>query len=140
MSYMTATLTFRPKDPTTLARLEQRAKRSRMPKTALADRYVEEGLDMDSYPGIVFRDGPAGRRAGVAGGPDVWQVIEVFLDESRDVSRTARYLDLRQGLVEAAVAYYADRRDEVDEWITANRQLLDDGEAAFLRRQAVKDG
>jgi hypothetical protein len=25
--------------------------------------------------GIVFRDGPAGRRAVVIGGPDVWEVI-----------------------------------------------------------------
>ena len=30
---------------------------------------------MDDHPGIVFRDGTAGRRAGLAGGPDVWEVI-----------------------------------------------------------------
>lgn len=27
---------------------------------------------MDEHPGIVFRSGPAGRRAGLAGGPDIW--------------------------------------------------------------------
>ncbi len=30
---------------------------------------------MDEHPGIVFRDGPTGRRAALAGGPDVWEVI-----------------------------------------------------------------
>lgn len=27
------------------------------------------------HPGIVFRPGPTGRRAGLAGGPDVWEVV-----------------------------------------------------------------
>jgi hypothetical protein len=135
---VTQTLTFRPKDPTTLVRLEQRARRAQIPKTALADRYVEEGLAMDAYPGIVFRDGPDGRRPAVVGGPDVWQVIEVFIDEGRDIRATAKYLDLRPGLLEVAVAYYADHPPEVDEWIATNHRLLDEAEAAFRRRQAVE--
>ena len=31
---------------------------------------------MDDHPGIVFRDGPTGRRAGLAAGPAVWEVID----------------------------------------------------------------
>jgi hypothetical protein len=31
---------------------------------------------MNAHPGIVCRDGPAGRRPGVVGGPDVWEVIQ----------------------------------------------------------------
>lgn len=30
---------------------------------------------MEDHPGVIFRDGPAGRRAGLVGGPDVWEVI-----------------------------------------------------------------
>ena len=30
---------------------------------------------MAEHPGIVFRDGPTRRRAAVAGGPDVWEII-----------------------------------------------------------------
>lgn len=30
---------------------------------------------MEAHPGIVFRDGPSGRRAGLAAGPDVWEVV-----------------------------------------------------------------
>ena len=93
---------------------------------------------MDTYPGIVFRDGPAGRRPAVLGGPDVWEVIQVFLVEDRDVSGTAENLGLRPGLVDAAVAYYADNQDAIDEWIEANRTMMDEAAAAFDRQQAVK--
>jgi len=31
--------------------------------------------DGAKYPGILLRDGPAGQRAALAGGPDVWEVI-----------------------------------------------------------------
>ncbi len=44
-------------------------------RASVAARYVDEGLRMDEHPGIVFRDGPAGRRASVIGGPDVWEVV-----------------------------------------------------------------
>lgn len=141
MSYvMGQTLTFRPKSPKTLARLEQRAKLAGIPKTALADRYVEEGLTMDAHPGIVFRDGPAGRRPGLVRGPDVWEVIQVLLDEGGDVKATAENLRLRPGLVEAAVSYYADNREEIDDWIETNRQMMDEAEAAYRRRQAISKG
>jgi hypothetical protein len=43
--------------------------------SAAANLLVDEGLRTDEYPGVVFRDGPTGRRAGLAGGPDVWEVI-----------------------------------------------------------------
>jgi hypothetical protein len=109
-----------------------------MPKTALADRYVEEGLAMDTYPGIVFRDGPAGRRPAVLGGPDVWEVIQVFLAEDRDTRATSDNLRLRPGLVEAAVAYYADNQETIDAWIEANRMLMEEAAATFARQQAVK--
>lgn len=135
---MTRTITLRPRGSKTLARLEQRARLIRVPKTVLADRYVEEGLAMDTYPGIVFRDGPSGRRPAVIGGPDVWEVIQVFLAEDRDTGATSDNLKLRPGLVEAALAYYADNQAVVDDWIETNRMMMDDAAAAFQRRQAIK--
>lgn len=139
MSYnVRQTITLRPRGSKTLARLEQRARLTRMPKTALADRYVEEGLAMDTYPGIVFRDGPSGRRPAVIGGPDVWEVIQVFLAEDRNIRATSENLNLRPGLIEAAVAYYADNQEAVNEWIEANRTLMDEAAAAFDRQRAIK--
>src|SRR5215472_9110174 len=139
VSYIVArTITLRPKGPKTLARLEQRARLTNVPKTALADRYVEEGLAMDTYPGIVFRDGPSGRRPAVLGGPDVWEVIQTFLAEDRDTRATSENLQLRPGLMEAALAYYADNQEEIDEWIGANRMMMEEAAAAFDRQQAIR--
>lgn len=138
LSYKVAqTVTFRPKSSRTVSRLEQRAKATGIPKTVLANRYVEEGLKMDAHPGIVFRDGPAGRRAGVVGGPDVWEVIEVLKDNRGSLKATAQYLGLRPGLVASAASYYAENRDEIDDWIKENRRLLAAAEVAFRRRQSI---
>ena len=44
-------------DPITVARLKQRAQDTHAPQTALAERYIEEGLRHDEHPLIYFRDG-----------------------------------------------------------------------------------
>jgi hypothetical protein len=41
---------------------------------------------MDDRLGIVFRDGPMGRRAGLAAGPDVWEVIAAMRSTGRSRS------------------------------------------------------
>ena len=43
--------------------------------SAAANLLVDEALRMSEHPGVVFRDGPTGRRAALAGGPDVWEVV-----------------------------------------------------------------
>lgn len=59
-------------------RLAERLRlRSRAAGESLSDRlrrYAEEGARRDEHPMITFRDGPTGRRAGLVGGPDVWEV------------------------------------------------------------------
>jgi hypothetical protein len=42
--------------------------------TALVTAVLDEGLKIGRFSGIVYRDGPTGRRAGLAAGPDVWEV------------------------------------------------------------------
>ena len=93
---------------------------------------------MDTYPGIVFRDGPSGRRPAVLGGPDVWEVIQTFIAEDRDPQATSENLNLRPGLIGAALAYYADNQEEIDEWIEANRIMMDEAAATFDRQQAIR--
>jgi hypothetical protein len=46
-----------------------------MSLSSAANRLVDEALRMSEHPGIVFRPGPTGRRAGLVGGPDVWEVV-----------------------------------------------------------------
>ena len=85
----------------------------------------------DSHVGIVFREGPAGRRAGVVGGPDVWEIIGALRTapekgEARVTALAAR-LGLSEGQVRTAVRYYGEYPDEIDAWIAAN-----DAESAAL--------
>jgi uncharacterized protein (DUF433 family) len=114
------------------------SRRRGIPKTSIAEQYLEEAVRMADHPGIVFRDGPAGRRAALAGHRlDVWQVIETVQQEGGDVETAAEYLSVSPGLVGAAVGYYADYRDEIDEWIARNTAAATEAEAAWRRRQAA---
>jgi hypothetical protein len=51
-------------------RLQRQAAVEGISERALLERLVREGLDAVHYPGIVYRDGPTGRRAGLAVGPE----------------------------------------------------------------------
>lgn len=124
-------------DPETRLALEREAARRGQAKTALAETFVREGVRMAAHPGVVFRDGPAGRRAGLVRGPDVWEVITVWQAEGRDREATAANLDLSPGVIDVALGYYADYRAEVDAWIESNWQQSEEGEAAWRRRQAL---
>ncbi|HKA10259.1 MAG TPA: hypothetical protein VKI99_07300 [Candidatus Dormibacteraeota bacterium] len=92
---------------------------------------------MAIHPGIVFRDGPAGRRAGLVSGPDVWEVIMVWSDSGRNIHDSAAALNLPVGLVNVAVGYYADHKAEIDGWMEQNRRMGEEAEAAWRRREAL---
>ncbi|HEX9549875.1 MAG TPA: hypothetical protein VF971_02135 [Candidatus Limnocylindrales bacterium] len=112
--------------PDTSARLERRAAETGETYTALAERFIDEGLRRIDHPGIDFVDEPAGRRARVVGtGLGVWEVIEVVRANGGSIDRAAEYLDIRASLVAAAVAYREDYPAEIDGWIERNRELAD---------------
>src|ERR1051325_882899 len=85
-------------DSAVISRLKQRSEAAGTNKSRLAERYVDEGTRMDEHPGIVFREGPTGRRAALAGGPDVWELVFTLKSgEARGeeaISATAELLDL----------------------------------------------
>lgn len=125
--------------PQTLARLDVGARRRGEAKARTAERLIDEGLRMEDHPGIVFRDGPAGRRAALAGGPDVWEIIETLkgtgLSGEHAIAATAEWGALTRAQVHAAVRYYADFREEVDDRIAHNSQEADRQRAASIRAQ-----
>jgi uncharacterized protein (DUF433 family) len=122
----------------TLQRLVAQARRRGVPKTRVAEQYLEEAVRMADHPGIVFRDGAGGRRAALAGHRlDVWQVIETVRQESGSVEAAAEYLRISPGLVGAAVGYHADNRAEIEDWIQRNAAMAQETEEAWRRRQAA---
>lgn len=113
-------------DASVIGRLERRGARAGLNKSRLAERYIDEGMRMEDHPGIVFRDGPTGRRAGLSGGPDVWEVIAAVrasgLDGEEALASTAEWTNLAPAQVRSALRYYAEYRDEIDERIARNAE------------------
>jgi uncharacterized protein (DUF433 family) len=137
MNYMSHPLSVRLNDAT-IARLDRHAHRMHLAPRTLAQRYVEEGLRMDEHPLIRFAEGPAGRRARLAGtGKDVWEVIATVRDNGGDAAETARYLEIPLGLVQAAITYYGTYQNEIDQWIQANEQEAAETHAAWTAGQAA---
>jgi hypothetical protein len=120
----------------TLERLDRRADADGTSRSSLIQRYVSEGIEMDEYPGVVFRSGPAGRRPGLAAGPDIWEVVSVYRS-FRDLERTAGWLDQQRTAVEAALRYYEAHRDTIDEWIRRNEEAAEAAERIARARQAA---
>jgi hypothetical protein len=109
-------------------------------------RLVDEGLRMEEHPGVVFRDGPAGRRAGLIGGPDVWEVISVLRDAGRNGSphdallTTAEWLGLTEAQVRTAEGYYAAHPDDVDALLAANAAAMEQAQRADATRLRLYRG
>ena len=107
---------------------EQLRLRARAAGESLSDRlrrYAEEGTRRDEHPLITFRDGPAGRRAGLIGGPDVWEVVmwlEDLAGETDPVATFAGETDLMRPQIEAAVRYRDAYPDEVTARIDLHRR------------------
>jgi uncharacterized protein (DUF433 family) len=125
----------------TLERLDRASRRAGTTRSDLAKTLIEEGLRMQAHPGIVFRPGPAGRRPALARGPDVWQVMNTFLNpgegENAEVDYVADFLALTPDDVKIAIRYYADYKDEVDAWMRENDEIADESEASWRREQEI---
>jgi hypothetical protein len=87
-------------------------------------RYAEEGSRRDEHPLITFRDGPTGRRAGVVGGPDVWEIVmwlEDLAEEEDPVSALTADQGLPRPLIDAAMRYRDAYPEEVEARIALHR-------------------
>lgn len=123
----------------TRQRLDQRARETGGQPTTLAERYIEEGLRRDDHPLVYFRDGAAGRRAAIIGSRlSVADVVATMRQNNNLVEETAFILNLPPAKVEAAISYYADYRDEVDDWIARSEEAAARAEEAFKRSQEVR--
>jgi len=99
----------------TLRAIEQLGSEEGLDFSATANQLLEEAVRMRRCPGIVFTQGPSGRRATVAGtGLDVWEIIATYQRLGRNERRLRRAYDwLTEPQLRAALAY-AQYPDEVD--------------------------
>jgi hypothetical protein len=110
--------------------LDARSEHLGQSKARVAERLIEEGLRTEELPGIVFRSGPTGRRAGVAGGPDVWEIardLKLAAGEgaSDPIGAVARASGLDPSMVALAASYYAAYPDDIEERIRMNEQAAE---------------
>jgi hypothetical protein len=138
---MTAPLSIR-FSPSLLGRLRHRAHATTGATVAgLAQRLIDEGLRMADHPGVIFKDGPAGRRAALAYGPDVWEVIK-FLREVDErgpaaIDAAAEVLAVDASRISVAVSYYGDFQEEIDAEITEADEASERAEAAWRVQQQL---
>lgn len=85
---------------------------------------LTEGVRMRRVPGIVFGDGPTGRRAVVAGsGIDVWEVIATWQEGGRDFEQLRRNYDwLSEAQLRAALRYYDLYSEEIEARLERERR------------------
>ncbi len=120
----------------TVARLKRRARDTHSPQTALAERYIEEGLRRDEHPLVHFRDGESGRRPSLLGTRlDVADVMATIGQNGNSVEAAADYLEIPVEHVDACLRYYADYKDEIDAWIERSHAIAERERERWQRRQ-----
>lgn len=95
-------------DRALLERLRRAAASRDTTASGLAQRLIDEGLRSQEFPGVVFRDGPSGRRAALAAGLDVWEIVAALRDSDERgeaaISTVAADLSLTTGATRVALA------------------------------------
>lgn len=122
--------------------LAQYVHRTGQTKSSVVNTAVDEWLRMQAHPRVRFVAIETGeRRATLVDGPQVWTVAETWLAHE-PAERSAEIVADAAGipvlLVEAALAYWADHREEIDGVLGRHRAAQDDALAAWERRQALK--
>lgn len=109
--------------------------------TELIERFVREGLASAAHPGIVFKPGPSGRRAALAGGPDVWEIAaalrHVAGSEAARIAALAEQFGIHERQVVIALNYAAAHRDEVEARVRANDRALEEAERVAVERERL---
>ena len=92
---------------------------------------------MERHPGIVFRPGPAGRRAGLMSGPDVWEVVRAAVGNENTREDIAERTGLTPEQVGVALRYYAEYSDEIGAWIRRVDEEAERAEADWRREREL---
>jgi uncharacterized protein (DUF433 family) len=106
-------------------------------RNALADRLLGEALRLERHPLIRFNRGAGGRRQPLIVGTRLYvhQVMSTVRASDGDIAKAADYLGISPRLVRAAVEYYAEFSDEVDEDAAAAKRAEQSERERWERHQ-----
>jgi hypothetical protein len=137
---MARSTSFRISD-TARSRLAARAAQEGLTVTAQLHQLIVEGIDQLDFPGVIF-SGPAhDRRAALAAGPDIWEIIsrlqELEGTEEQRITLLSDESDLHPRLIRIALDYAAEHSDEIRARINRNRDLAERSRNTAQQRQAL---
>ena len=137
---MARSTSFRISD-TARSRLAARAAQEGVTVTALLDQLITEGTDQLDFPGVIFRGPPHDRRAALAAGPDIWEIVsrlqELDGTEEQRIAVLSEESDLHPRLIRIALDYAAEHASQIRDRIGRNRDLADRSRKTAQHRQAL---
>jgi hypothetical protein len=123
------------------SRLSSRAAHEGVTATALLDQLIVEGIDQLDYPGVIFRGPAHDRRAALAAGPDVWEIIarlqELDGTEEQRIALLNEESDVHPRLIRIGLDYAAEHANEISERIRRNRAMAKRSLETAQQRQAL---
>ena len=96
--------------------------------------FIDEALRRLAHPDVVFKPGPTGRRAALAAGPDIWEIVTAARALTADddnpageyrADALAEVTGLDRHRIDAAMDYYRAYPREIDDRINANERAAD---------------
>ena len=124
-----------------LDRLDAESRSARTSITQLVAALLDEGLKIRRFPGVVYRTGPAGRRAALMGGPDVWEVARDLVHAPgrgmERVENLAAEIGLPVASVLLAADFYAAFPGEIDALIEADERAAEEVRQQAGRRERL---
>ncbi len=127
-------------DKKMLHQIDEMISLSRETFSSFTSELIEEALKMRKCPGIVFADGPAGRRARIEGtGLEVWEVMHGYqaLNNNFNTLKKAFHW-LTENQLLAAIGYAKAYPEEINSLIERNEALTPakvEKELPFTRRK-----
>ena len=122
-------------------RLMDRAEQEGVSATALLERLIVEGVDTLDHAGIVYRGTIHDRRAALAGGPDVWEVIarlrELSGGEEERIEVLAAETELHPREIRVALEFAARHPRDVQARVARNEEAIVAGRQAAEQRRAL---
>ena len=122
-------------------RLTDRAEREGLSATALLERLIIESVDTLDHPGIVYRGTATDRRAALAAGPDVWEIVarlrELDGSEEDRIATLAAESGLHPRQIRSALEFASRHPEDVEARIARNEQAIAEGRRAAEQRQAL---
>ena len=107
------------------------ARQVRRPAAQVINDLLDEALRSRRFPGVIFVEGPAGRRAHLAGtGLDVWEAVELVREYGSTEAVIRAFPHLSPVRIRTAMAFAEEYPEEIESFLDLNAR-----EPEILRRE-----